>query len=96
MKIVEITLDPTKIGPQDPLRFRVGEPVVEGGHVVEKINYNPKNRLFNKGLEIGMACYAVYFTNIPERRLIVETIVTSAEVVKEVAVNPEAAIPLQD
>lgn len=84
MKINEITLNPTMAIPGDPLRFRVGEPVIEGGHEVDKIVYNAFNNLFNKGLEIGFGCYAIYFVGIPERRLINENAVTSAEAVKEV------------
>jgi len=100
MKITEITLNPQMVIPGDPLRFRVGEPVTEGGHGVEKIAYNPITRLFNKGLEIGQGSYAVYFTDIAERRLIVESMVTSVEAVKEnkaVAPAPassEAAVEL--
>jgi hypothetical protein len=97
MEINEITLNPEKTIPGDPLRFRVGEPVVEGGHVVEKINFHPENRTFNKGLEIGTACYAVYFENIPERRLVVADVITTVEAVKaQKTDNPEATVPLAD
>ena len=97
MKINEITLDKTMIIDGDPARIRVGEAVIEGGHTVDKINYHPSNRLFNKGLEIGIACYAVYFTGIGERRLIAVGTVTGVEVIKDMApVNAEANIPLPD
>lgn len=98
MKINEITINPTMAVPGDPLRFRVGEPVTEGGHVVEKINYHPDNRIFNKALEWGRPGYAVYFLDIPERRLIDESMVTSAEVVKETkqSEDMEASIGLPE
>lgn len=98
MKINEITINPTMTIPDDPLRFRVGEAIVEGGHVVEKINYNPATRVFNKGLEWGQSCYAVYFVGIPERRLITEDVVTSAEVAKETPTVPniEATVELPE
>ena len=100
MKITEITIDPTTTIPGDPLRFRVGDSVIEGGHVVEKITYNPICNAFNKGLEIGVPCYAVFFDGIPERRLVVERVVTSVEVVKEaskkVTVNPESSVELPE
>lgn len=96
MQINEITLNPQCVIPGDPLRFRVGEPVVEDGHIVEKINYHPGSRLFNKGLEIGVPCYAVYLVGIEERRLIAEEIVTTREVVKEAKknANTEAEVAL--
>ena len=99
MKINEITLNPQKVIPGDPLRFRVGQAVVEEGHVVEKINYHPATRLFNKGLEVGISCYAVYFAGIPERRLVAEETVTTVEAVKEETkknANTEAAVALPE
>lgn len=81
MIITEITLDVQKVIPGDPTRFRVGMPVVEGGHVVEKIVYHPDYDRFNGGGEIGFACYAVFFSGIPERRLIATKIVTTLEAV---------------
>ncbi len=96
MKINEITLNPQMVNDLDPVRFRVGESVIEGGHVVEKINYHPANRVFNKGLEIGGGCYAIYLVDIPERRIIMEGMVTSVEVVKEAKAeaNTEASVDL--
>ena len=97
MKINEITTSPAMTIPGDPLRFRVGVAVNnngEAGHVVEKINYHPANKVFNKGLESNQGCYAVYFAGIPERRLIMEVAVTSLEVVKETA-SAAAAAPTQ-
>jgi hypothetical protein len=46
-------------------------------------------------LEIGIACYAVYFEGIPERRLIGEKVVYSAEVVKDTR-GSEANVQLPD
>ena len=98
MKINEITINALMAIPGDPLRFRVGAPVVEGGHIIEKINYHPVNRVFNKGLEIGGGCYAVYLIGTPNRRVIMETMVTSVDVVKEVKVtaNTEANVTLPE
>jgi len=98
MKISEITLNPQVIIPGDPLRFRIGTEIVEGGHIVEKITYCPKTGLFNKGREIGGGCYAVFLEGIPERRLIAEDAVTTVEVAKEVKslTLTEAAIDLPE
>lgn len=95
MLINEIRLIPNMVGEGDPTVFRVGQEIIEGGHVVEKINYHPTGRLFNKGLDFGVACYAVYFEGIPERRLIGEKVVYSAEVVKDTR-GSEANIQLPD
>lgn len=83
MKINEITINPQKVSNEDPLRFRIGTPVVEGGHLVEKITFHPCSDLFNKGREVGTGSYAVFFEEIPERRLIMADIVVSAEIVAE-------------
>lgn len=83
MKINEIVLNPQMVPDGDPLRFRIGEPIIEGGHVVEKISFHPANNLFNKGREISTGCYGIFLVDIPERRLIMENIVSSAEVVTE-------------
>ena len=94
MKINEISLDAQKVVPGSPTRFRVGSPVLEGGHIVEKINYHPPTRVFNNGTETARSCYAVYFEGIPERRLIMEYMVAEVEAVKEVKGNVEAAVAL--
>lgn len=98
MKINEITINPQMSIPGDPLRFRVGHPAVADGHVIDKINYHPSSRIFNKGLEFGRACYAIYFADIPERRIICEEAVISAEVVKETKQpeNAEASVGLPE
>jgi hypothetical protein len=100
MKINEITVDPQKTIPGDPLRFRIGQPIVEGGFVVEKIVYRPERTLYNKGAEIGFSCYAVNFVGIPERRLIAESVVTSIEVVNDTTtkktVNTESSVDLPE
>lgn len=83
MKINEITLNPQMLPPGDPSRLRVGTPVIEGGLVVEKITFHPCNNLFNKGREIAIGCYAVFFVDIPERRIIMADTVSSVEVVTE-------------
>lgn len=83
MKINEITLNPQMVPNGDPLRFRVGESIIEGGHVVEKISFHPSNNLFNKGREVSTGCYSIFLVDIPERRLIMENVVSSTEVVTE-------------
>lgn len=83
MKITEITLNPQMVPEGDPIRFRIGTPVIEGGHIVEKILFCPQNNMFNRGREIATGCYTIYFENIPERRLIIADIISSVEVVKE-------------
>lgn len=96
MVITEITLDPQKVVPGDPLRFRVGEPAVEGGYVVDRIRYCPETRVFNKGLEIGQGCYAVYLNNVDNRRLVSEEVVTTVDVVKETKSTAEADVNLPE
>ena len=83
MIITEINRNPQKVPEGTPLTFRIGEPLHEGGFTVEKIIYHPGTRLFNKGLEVGQGCYAVYFEGIDERRLIMEDTVVDIEAVKE-------------
>ena len=83
MKINEITLNPQMVPAGDPLRFRIGDPVIEGGHVVEKITFYPDNNLFNKGREVSAGCYSIFFIEIPERRLVMSNTVSSVEVVTE-------------
>ena len=83
MKINEITLNPQMLPPGDPSRLRVGIPVIEGGLIVEKITFYPCNNLFNKGREVGTGCYAIFFVDIPERRIIMADTVSSVEVVTE-------------
>jgi hypothetical protein len=96
MKINEISFYPHMVIDGDPLRLRVGHPAIEGGHVVEKINFHPANREFNKGLEITGSSYAVYFEGIPERRIVLAGMVSQVEVVKEVKVNPESEVELPE
>lgn len=91
MVITEITLDPQMALPDQPLQFRIGQPAIAGGHIVEKITYNPDQALFNKGREVGEAVYAIFFEGIPERRVIKDRMVTSIELAKEK--KPEANIP---
>jgi len=83
MKINEITLKPQMIPNGDHLRFRVGDPVVEGGHIVEKILFYPDNNLFNKGREVSTGCYSIFFVEISERRLVMSDTISSIEVVTE-------------
>lgn len=83
MKINEITLNPQMLPPGDPSRLRVGIPVIEGGLVVEKITFYPCSDLFNKGREVGAGCYAVFFVDIPERRILMANTISSIEVVTE-------------
>lgn len=97
MQINEITLNPQMIPNEDPSRFRIEESPIEGGHVVEKIVFNPDNNLFNKGREVSAGCYAIFFVDIPERRLIMANTVSSVEVVienkKKVDDNPVPELP---
>ena len=82
MTINEISLN--KSAPDhEPRKVRVGEPIIEGGHMVEKIVFHSSNALFNKGREIEGGCYAIFFADIPARRLIKQDIVASIEVVKD-------------
>ena len=83
MKITEITINPQMVPTEDPLRFRVGTLIVEGGHRVEKIVFHPCSGLFNKGREVGIGSYAIFFEGISERRLIMSNVVVSVEVVTE-------------
>lgn len=92
MLITEITMDPTKVQPGHPLFLRVGEPAVDGGHIVEKITWNPANALFNKGKEVGEAGYVVFFSDISERRFVKDWMVTSVELAKE-ETKKETTIP---
>lgn len=83
MKINEITLNPQMLPPGDPSRLRVGVPVIEGGLVVEKIIFHPCSNLFNKGREVATGCYAIFFVDILERRILMADVVSSVEVVTE-------------
>lgn len=83
MKINEIVINPQMVPVSDPLRFRVGTSAIEGGYIVEKIVFYPDNNLFNKGREVATGCYAVFFVDIPERRIIMSGVVSSVEVVTE-------------
>ena len=99
MKILELTLNPMMTIPGDPMRFRVGDPVVEGGRTVEKINFHPPTGAFNKANEVAASCYAIYFVGIPERRLVMADVVTSVEAVKETTKktdNTEATVELPE
>ena len=93
MKINEITLNPQMFPAGDPSRLRVGEAVVEGGHVVEKITFHSGNDVFNKGREVGGGSYAVFFEGIPERRIIMAGTVSSLEVVVEKKKPVAEAVP---
>jgi hypothetical protein len=93
MKISEINLYPDKQIPDGPLVIRVSDPIVDGGSIVEKINYHPANRIFNKGLEVGKAGYVVYLEDIPDRRFIDEAMVSSVVASAEKPKNPEAPMP---
>ncbi len=75
MQIQDITLKPNFVLPEDPKRFVIGQPVVEGGFIVEKITYNPQHDLYNKGKEVGRPGYTIHFMGIPERRFIPEEMV---------------------
>ena len=93
MKINEINLNPQMIPNGDPSRFRIEEPVIEGGHTVEKIIFNPNNNLFNKGHEVTTECYSIFFRDIPERRLVMANAVVSIEAVTEKKKKSDNVVP---
>lgn len=93
MKINEITLKPEMFPAGDPSRIRIGEAVIEGGHVVEKITFHPASDVFNKGREVGGGSYAIFFEGIPERRIIMAETVSSVEVVVEKKKPVAEAVP---
>lgn len=96
MRINEISLNPQMFRDGDPLHFRIGESVIEGGHVVEKITFHSCTDLFNKGRETTTGCYAIFFVGILERRLIMDSAVSSIELVVEKKKNKDAAPELPD
>ena len=93
MKINEITLNPQMVPEGDPLFFRVGSLVVEGGHRVEKITFHSKNNVFNKGRETGMSSYAVFLEGNPERRIIMANTVAAVVVAMEKKRPEEIPVP---
>jgi len=102
MKINEIVLDPRAVPKNCPVAFKVGEVptnddgLAAGPDPVEKINFNGENRIFNKGLEVGFAAYAVYLVGNPERIVIAAKAVVVVSVEKIVNQEAEANIPLPE
>ena len=100
IKIVEIVRD-VKGVVGIPITFRVGAPVVDGGHTVSEILYCRDG--YSSGTKGRRPSYAVKFVESTEIRIIAETEVIDMAVIqdesdkgKKTAVNPEAAIPLPE
>ena len=93
MKINEISLKLHTVPAGNPLRFHVGEPIAEGGYIVEKINFHPSSNLFNKGREVGAGCYSIFFLEGAERLLIMADTVSSVEVVAEKKKTVDTNVP---
>lgn len=99
MKILEIIRDTKSL--VIPAIFRVGSPVIEGGHVVSEILYCRDG--YSSGSKGRRASYAVKFVDSTEVRVIPETEIIDMAILpdettkdKKTATNPEAAIPLPD
>lgn len=92
MRITEIIRDQKLIPEGDPIRFRVGEPVVEGGHIVTKIVHHKDG--YNKGRQGAFSCYAVHFEGLDSRRIIAVSTVVDMEVSLEGA-EPKSTIEAQ-
>jgi len=69
MKIVEIIRDSKNLA--IPVTFRVGMPIVEGGHTVSEILYCRDG--YSSGSKGRRASYAIKFAETPEVRVIPET-----------------------
>ena len=90
MKINEIRLDPRSQTTDAPVVFRINEPVVEDGYVVEEIKFfNSLLKPFNKACEISGDVYVIYFKGIKERRIIRAETVTSVEAIADKFTNIE-------
>jgi hypothetical protein len=81
MKIISIIRNPRHVPEDTPCEFRVGSPVIEGGHTVSKIMYCRDGFANGPGKE---PCYVVKFAEIPEVNQI-----PASEVV-DVGINPDA------
>jgi hypothetical protein len=99
MKILEIIRDVKNL--TIPAIFRVGAPVVEGGHIVSEILYCRDG--YSSGSKGRRASYAVKFVDSTEVRVIPETEIIDMAILpdetskdKKSTVNPEATIPLPD
>jgi hypothetical protein len=82
MKIIEITRDSTRIPQGIPSTFRLGEPVMEGGHTVKEILYCRDG--YSGGSKGRFPSYAIKFEESSEVRVVPES-----EVV-DMAVDPMA------
>ncbi len=69
MKIVEIVRDARNLAL--PIIFRVGDPVVEGGHTVSEILYCRDG--YSSGAKGRRPSYVIKFIDTPEVRVIPET-----------------------
>lgn len=96
--IVEIIRDKRSVSEDVPLRFRVGEAVMEGGYVTKTILYCPGG--YNGGTKGRWAAYAVKFEETKEVRMIPESEVVDVCVIAENPssdeVNSEAAVDLPE
>jgi hypothetical protein len=99
MKILEIIRDVKSL--PIPNTFRVGYPVVEGGHIISEILYCRDG--YSSGSKGRRASYAIKFVDSTEVRVIPETEIIDMAILpddpskdKKASVNPEATIPLPD
>ena len=81
-KIVEITRNINNVPATFPSTFRVGEPIMEGGHTVKEILYSRDG--YNKGAKGHFGMYIVKFEESSEIRLI------SMDEVVDMAVVPDS------
>lgn len=94
MIIVEIVRDATKVPANDPLRFRIGSAVVEGGMVVEKIIYN--KYAYNNGYQGDFPAYTVSFVGSDDRRIIRADTVIDLQVLTEPTDKKKKNQPITD
>lgn len=80
-KIVEITRNTNNVPAAFPSTFRVGEPIMEGGHTVKEILYSRDG--YNKGAKGRFGMYIVKFEESSEVRLIAEAEVVDMAVVPD-------------
>jgi hypothetical protein len=92
--ITQIRLDPRSQTEDAPSVFTVGEPIFDGGQVVEKIKFfNPARNPFNSGVDTTSPVYVIYFEGIPERRVIREDSVSNFEAVAEKNLQQPIELP---
>lgn len=84
MKIIEIIRNKSKVPDGTPCQFRVGLPVVEGGHTVAEILYCRDG--YSGGAKGRWPGYAIKFVESPNVRVIPEVEVVDIEVLPD---NPK-------